>query len=149
MTIEIKPNWEKAPAWANYWAVDINGSAFWYAKEPEPELDDEGKEYGVWIGDKNPAEDDYWVQNWKETLCKRPEQAETPETQPKPSDPSFANAANLELLLNEFREFKRLLGFELSGYNERLNKLERPNYYAEELDDYVKDLLKRFLHSKQ
>ena len=136
MKIEIKPNWEKAPAWANYWAVDINGSAFWYAKEPEPELDDEGKEYGVWIGDKNPTEDAYWVQNWKETLCKRPEQAETPQT-------------DIELLLNEFREFKRLLSSELSDYNNRLNKLERPNYYAEELDDYVKDLLKRFLHSKQ
>lgn len=135
MTIEIKPDWSKAPACANYWAVDINGSAFWYEKEPVPELDDEGKEYGAWIGDKSPAEDEEWVQNWKETLCKRPEQAETPQT-------------DIELLLNEFREFKRLLSSELSSYNERLNKLERPNYYADEMDDHVKDLIKRFLPCK-
>jgi len=142
MTIEIKPDWSKAPAWANWWAVDINGSAFWYAKEPVPELDDEGDDYGVWIGDSCPAKDEEWLTNWKETLCKRPEQAETPQT-------SYATVADLELLLNEFREFKRLLSSDLSGYNDRLNKLERPNYYAEELDDYVKDLIKRFLRSKQ
>lgn len=108
------PDWSKAPAWANWWAVDINGSAFWFAKEPEPDLDDEGKEYGVWTGDLSPAEDDYWVQNWRETLCERPEpeQAETPKS-------DFAK------LLFEFMEFKRLLSCELSQYNERLNALER------------------------
>jgi len=76
--IEFAPDWSKAPAWANYWAVDIDGSAFWYAKEPEPDLDDEGKEYGVWIGDKFPDKDYEWVHNWKETLCKRPEPEQKP-----------------------------------------------------------------------
>jgi len=113
--IEFAPDWSKAPAWANYWAVDINGSAFWYKKEPEPDLDDEGKECGVWeYMALFVEEDEEWVQNWKETLCKRPEleQAETPKS-------DFAK------LLFEFMEFKRLLSCELSQYNERLNALER------------------------
>lgn len=31
--------WEDAPAWANYWAMDMDGVAFWYEKEPEKEVD--------------------------------------------------------------------------------------------------------------
>ena len=137
MKIEIKPDWSKAPAWANYWAVDINGSAFWFDKEPEPDCNIEGDENGVWYAEARYQQDEECVLNWRESLCKRPEpeQEETAQT-------------DLELLLNEFREFKRLLSSELSNYNERLNKLERPNYYAYEMDDSIKDLLKRILRSK-
>lgn len=113
MTIEIKPDWSKAPAWANYWAVDIDGSAYWYAKEPQPNLDDEGDDYGVWIGDKCPAIDEEWVKNWKETLCVRHEAEATPQY-------------DVEVLRNEFNEFKKLLSCELSEYNERLKSLEKP-----------------------
>ena len=138
MKIEIKPDWSKAPTWANYWAVDINGSAFWYAKKPESDWDDEGNEYGVWVGDKNPVDDEEWVKNWKETLCKRPEpeQEETAQT-------------DLELLLNEFREFKRLLSSELEMYNKRLNKLEhRDNQGNTEPDELAKSLMKGFLRKR-
>ena len=102
-----------------------------------------GNETYVYFGDKY-----YTVTETPEEIIAMIEAAES---QPKPSDPiypGFAAAANLELLLNEFREFKRLLSSELSKYNERLNKLERPNYYADEIDDSIKDLLERILRSK-
>ena len=30
----VGPDWSKAPGWAQWWAVDENGSAWWYAVEP-------------------------------------------------------------------------------------------------------------------
>lgn len=31
---EINPDWEKAPDWAMWWAVNANGQAFWHEKQP-------------------------------------------------------------------------------------------------------------------
>lgn len=28
------PNWNNAPQWAQYWAVDPDGRAFWYERKP-------------------------------------------------------------------------------------------------------------------
>lgn len=30
----LKPNWENAPTWAGWWAVDPNGWAHWFQEEP-------------------------------------------------------------------------------------------------------------------
>ena len=29
-----EPNWDEAPVWAQYWAVDEVGSAWWYEEKP-------------------------------------------------------------------------------------------------------------------
>lgn len=31
---DVKPDWSKAPEWANYWAVDAGGHSFWYSEKP-------------------------------------------------------------------------------------------------------------------
>lgn len=28
------PDWSKAPEWANWWAIDYNGSCYWYGEKP-------------------------------------------------------------------------------------------------------------------
>jgi hypothetical protein len=32
---KLKVNWEDAPEWAGWFAVDEDGSAFWYERKPE------------------------------------------------------------------------------------------------------------------
>ena len=61
----------------------------------------------------------------------------------------FALAADLNLLLEEFRDFKRLLSSELEMYNKRLNKLEhRDNQGNTEPDELAKSLMKGFLRKR-
>lgn len=31
-----EPDWTAAPPWAAWWAVDKDGSPYWYAERPEP-----------------------------------------------------------------------------------------------------------------
>lgn len=38
--MKVKPDWNSAPEWANWWAVDADGLAHWYANEPH--TDDDG-----------------------------------------------------------------------------------------------------------
>ena len=77
MTIE--PNWEKAPAWAGWWAVDREGDAYWWEREPyckmektmktiEPEMIEpdwtKAPFWAKWWGvncDKFPEGDDIWA----------------------------------------------------------------------------------------
>ena len=62
----IKPDWSTAPEWAQYWAIDDNGDAYWYGKKP-----DRGD--GEWRSDGNLSEDlDNRAPFWKESLEKRP-----------------------------------------------------------------------------
>ena len=62
----LSPDWTSAPTWANYWAMDKDGTSFWYAQEPT-------------------LEDYYWNNNgvysqceacvaerWIDSLCHRP-----------------------------------------------------------------------------
>lgn len=32
---DIKPDWKQAPTWAQWWAVDANGTAWWHEFEPK------------------------------------------------------------------------------------------------------------------
>lgn len=41
---DVKPDWSKAPEWANYWAADADGEAFWY--DTRPSLEDT-----IWVDD--------------------------------------------------------------------------------------------------
>ena len=36
-------DWSKAPDWAQYWAMDLDGDSFWYESAPELDVAD-----GVW-----------------------------------------------------------------------------------------------------
>ena len=47
MTI-IKPNWKKAPLWAEWWAVDPDGNAFWFDEKPEYYKNGGYKNQGHW-----------------------------------------------------------------------------------------------------
>lgn len=42
-----RPDWDEAPEWARWWAVDSDGSAYWYEQKPE---------YEEWIGVWSPME---------------------------------------------------------------------------------------------
>lgn len=67
-----EPDWEVAPEWAGYWAVDKNGESHWYDLMPVVSGDE-------WVMDSNA--DDFsrdgeffnYNGNWKESLRKRPE----------------------------------------------------------------------------
>ena len=41
--MEPKVNWDEAPDWAQYWAMDANGYAYWYERVPNIDVSD-----GVW-----------------------------------------------------------------------------------------------------
>jgi hypothetical protein len=41
--MQSKVNWAEAPEWAQYWAMDSDGEAFWYEKSPMIDEPD-----GVW-----------------------------------------------------------------------------------------------------
>lgn len=63
----MKPDWNEAPEWANYLAMDENGVWFWYEHEPNSIGDDE------WFAHKGnclPATCD--ATKWRETLEERP-----------------------------------------------------------------------------
>lgn len=62
-----KPDWNDAPEWANYLAMDNTGIWYWHELEPE-------QEYGVWdnpgMTSKSSPEDNYIMA--ADTLEKRP-----------------------------------------------------------------------------
>jgi hypothetical protein len=69
-TNELQPNWENAPRWAKYWAVDEDGGAYWY---------DATKIYdNKWICGDDGHQSDYDRHvnlngiDWKATLRERP-----------------------------------------------------------------------------
>jgi hypothetical protein len=37
IVVAIKPDWDEAPDWAQWWAVDDDGAAYWYELRPEVE----------------------------------------------------------------------------------------------------------------
>lgn len=67
--IVLAPDWNTAPDWAQWWAVDKSGSAFWY--EGEPQSDD----MQWWCGEAIRLERDFPCSNWRSTLRQRPKAA--------------------------------------------------------------------------
>jgi hypothetical protein len=66
----MKPNWENAPKWANYLAMDEIGEWWWYECKP---LKNEKDEFGVWETLHRAAQAYKSDQDWAETLESRPE----------------------------------------------------------------------------
>ena len=64
--VTIKPDWSKAPKWANWWAMDENGSSAFYKDKPTLAKDN-------WFWD---TESDFSgcdvSPNWEESLQERP-----------------------------------------------------------------------------
>lgn len=100
----IKPNWDKAPEWAKWWAVDETGAHYWFENKPIlsesrsmwiRENDDTGKLLVAYDG------------NWEESLQERPLKT----TEPKPWTPPLTAeehrdfvTANLETKLDRIIE---------------------------------------------
>ena len=63
------PEWEHAPGWANWLAMDPSGQWWWYAAEPELLSGSWGNAWGKWVKEAGltPGRID-----WTETLEQRP-----------------------------------------------------------------------------
>lgn len=85
------PNWNNAPQWAQYWAVDPDGRSFWYEVEPFVTFDllgdgtningwffDDDKESSTKIKPYGKVEN---APDWTKTLQQRPNAL--PENGPK------------------------------------------------------------------
>ena len=62
-------DWSKAPAWANYAAMDKDGEWYWYENEPTPAA-------GLWVADPGSEFDrvyDIDHPDWRTTLTTRPD----------------------------------------------------------------------------
>ena len=87
MTDHVQPDWSCAPDWANFWAVDSDGYAYWYRDQPifdcdrdrdvtmllrsykryrdQPEFDcdrDDTSSAGGWL---HPSTDGVWLRPWE------------------------------------------------------------------------------------
>ena len=66
----MKPNWKNAPLWANYLAQDKDGGWTWFSHKPKPEAEWERWNYSQKGARHTQAL--LVVENWRETLEKRP-----------------------------------------------------------------------------
>ena len=66
--ITLKPDWDNAPEWARWWAVDQSGQCYWYQKKPYLS---ERETYWDYPDFDCEAELDI-VDGWKESLQERP-----------------------------------------------------------------------------
>lgn len=48
------PDWSRAPNWANWWAIDAGGDAFFFYEKPEL-----AEEEGIWMGGEEASITDY------------------------------------------------------------------------------------------
>lgn len=67
---EFKPKWENAPEWAEYLAMDSDGSWWWHIEKPK-------KESGYWVSDSAHELAALLIEftecfDWEKTLKKRP-----------------------------------------------------------------------------
>lgn len=66
--ITLKPDWDKAPEWAEWWAVDENGQCYWYERKPHIS---ERETY--WDYPDHDCDAEFAiVDGWKESLQERP-----------------------------------------------------------------------------
>lgn len=76
--VEWQPDWNQAPAWANWWAMDgFSKKANWYTDKPY--LDDDSEVESEWNTDLKTNTETYmhapsfeYQGNWKDSLRKRP-----------------------------------------------------------------------------
>lgn len=69
---EFVIDWSLSPKWANWWAMDLNKSCFWFANKPEIINEEEFFDDGN--GSKHIIAPSLNYQgDWKQSLRKRPE----------------------------------------------------------------------------
>lgn len=71
-------NWNTAPTWANYAAMDENEDWFWYELKPEIDYD-----WGCFLSPENGRHDFFTTlgpdcQDWKKSLTQRPKNQNAP-----------------------------------------------------------------------
>jgi hypothetical protein len=62
----MKPNWENAPEWANYVAMDYDGDWWWFEYKPS-------MAHNIWKANLGRYERMTDCDEWKRTLQSRPE----------------------------------------------------------------------------
>lgn len=62
----MKPDWNDAPDWANYFVMDEDGCYYWYENKPK-------KASGWWYTDDGNWEQVFDNYGWEDSLEKRPE----------------------------------------------------------------------------
>ena len=63
----IKPDWNIAPDWANYYAEDYDGLTYWYMSKPTVDTDTDS-----WDSNERCAQQWSPCDDWKDSLQKRP-----------------------------------------------------------------------------
>ena len=73
VALDMKPNWGKAPRWADYFAVDLSGVGRWYEAAPKKSL------AGYWYAEtpnrqmSRLAGIGFDSTSWRNSLEERPE----------------------------------------------------------------------------
>lgn len=62
----LSPDWASAPDWANYWAMDRDGTSFWYALKPTL------KDYYWNTNGPYSQCEACLAERWIDSLCHRP-----------------------------------------------------------------------------
>ena len=80
-----EPDWRQAPGWAQWWAMDKDSRAWWYAHRPAPILKEwvhsaggVAKCYTAWDGAPRRSAAEWHVllsEQWQESLRQRPNDA--------------------------------------------------------------------------
>lgn len=70
---DFKVDWSQAPDWANWWAMDCNGYAYWHSCSDMPFTSDEIFEIPNPQGHTSDAPLFNYQGDWKKSLRKRPE----------------------------------------------------------------------------
>jgi len=78
VSLANKPDGKDAPAWANFRAMDANGSWWWYEQRPRAGDDDEARFFRSNAGGQMRCASEPTAEDWQGTLESRPpaEQAE-------------------------------------------------------------------------
>ena len=62
MTDHVQPDWSGAPDWANFWAVDSDGYAYWYRDQPIFDRDrDDTSPDGGWLRPRGDGRTAVWL----------------------------------------------------------------------------------------
>lgn len=69
MADNFKPNWDDAPDWANYRAIDLDGTAYWFQLEPQQHHCGQWVEYAGLVGVDKRYPDYY--EDWTRSFEKR------------------------------------------------------------------------------
>ena len=159
-SLDIVPgvDWKQAPYWANYWAMDRDGEAFWFEEEPV-----QNHHEWVWIdGAVRIAPDFGWsAMHWQQSLVGGPKPYRFPEDFPlgKPNAEDYLNMAAAEMadraasrdaedgersMLRAVKAFNELYGTELTetqGWQfMSILKKSRGAQGEYREDDYVDDI---------